>query len=197
MVNPLRSDEERYSYADLLNWPGEERWELIDGVAYAMSPAPSRRHQDIAIALAALFFLNLEDRPCRVYAPPFDVRLPSPAEDGKTATTVVQPDLTVVCDREKLDERGCVGSPTLVVEILSPETAIRDKREKFHAYEQAGVPEYWIVSPWERTLMIFTLDEHGRYGAPTIYGNDEQAPVGVLPGLTIDLERVFRDMLSN
>ena len=193
MALPMRDDREKYTYADIVHWSGEQRWELIDGMAYNMSPAPSYRHQVIATNLVVLFGTYLMGKPCRVIAPPFDVRLPTPAENGMTATTVVQPDLTVVCDRDKLDERGCTGSPTLVVEILSPDTAARDLREKYHAYEQAGIPEYWVISPTDKTLMVFTLDDRGHYYLNAVFGADEQAPVGVLPGLTIDLRQVFAD----
>ena len=193
MVEPARANEAKYTYADMLTWPEDERWELIDGVAYDMTPAPSRRHQEILGKLHLQFGDFLENTPCRVYLAPFDVRLPNPSENRMTATTVVQPDLTVVCEREKLDERGCVGSPTLVVEIISPRTARKDLREKLNVYAQAGVPEYWVVFPFEKLVNIFTPDAQGRYGAPAVYVDGEQAPVGVLPGLVIDLARVFAE----
>ncbi len=193
MISPMRANAEEFTYADLLTWPENERWELIDGSTYNLTPAPSRRHQEILGILAAIFVFHLEGKSCRAYSAPFDVRLPKSSEDEMSATTVVQPDLTIVCDKKKLDERGCLGSPTMVVEILSPATAKKDMREKFHCYEHAGVPEYWIISPTEKTLMVFTLDAHGHYGAPTVYGGAEQAPVGILPGLMIDLARVFAE----
>jgi len=177
----------------VITWPENERWELIDGIAYNMTPAPSTRHQVIVTALMTQFGPFLEQHPCRLFSAPFDVRLPRPGEDGMSASTIVQPDLVVVCDREKLDERGCTGSPTLVIEVTSPYTAAKDLREKRLAYEQAGVPEYWLISPSDQTLLIFTLDAKGRYGAPTVYTHDEQASVGVLPGLLIELSRVFAD----
>jgi len=191
MSNPSPAHPQRFTYADLLSWPAEERWELIDGVAYDMSPVPSADHQRISMALARQFANFLLDHPCEVFAAPFTVRLPRPSEDAMSTTTIVEPDLTVVCDRDKLEARGCVGAPTLVVEILSPETGAKDLREKFHRYEQAGVPECWVISPFEQTLMVFTRDEHGCYGAPTVYGRDDEVPVGVLPGLTIKLTEVF------
>jgi len=190
MVEPAR-EAERFTYADLITWSEDERWELIDGIPYDMTPAPSRQHQDIVTELMVQFGVFLRDAPCRLYTAPFDVRLPRSNEDGMTASTVVQPDLLVVCDRAKLDGRGVVGSPTLVVEITSPSTAGKDLREKRAAYELAGVPEYWIISPTDKTVQVFTLDERGRYGAPTVYTVADQAPVGVLPGLIIDLARVF------
>ncbi len=194
MANALPAQPHRFTYADLLSWPAEERWELIDGVAYDMTPAPSPGHQAISIELASQFHVFLRGKSCRAFPAPFDVRLPGDAEDAMTSSTVVQPDLTIVCDREKLDRRGCVGAPTLVVEILSPETETKDWREKFHLYERAGIPEYWIISPAKQMLMVFTRDEQGRYKAPAIYNRDDQVPVGVLPGLTITLAEVFANV---
>ena len=122
MANSMPARRQDYTYADLLSWPDNERWELIDGVAYDMTPAPSTNHERISVALVAQFHTLLKGSPCEAFTAPFAVRLPHPAEDDMTASTVVQPDLTLVCDREKLDARGCLGAPTLVVEILSPDT---------------------------------------------------------------------------
>ena len=193
MVEPVRAYTGKYTYADILAWPENERWELIDGVAYDMTPAPSQRHQEILGNLHIQFGVFLEGAPCRVFLAPFDVLLPKETENAMTTTTVVQPDLTVVCDREKLDGHGCVGSPTLVVEILSPHTARKDLREKLHKYEQVGVREYWVVYPAEKMVHIYSRDEHGRYGDPLVYVLGEQIPVAALPGLVINLERVFAE----
>ena len=105
----------RYTYADFLTWSDDERWELIDGVAYNMTPAPSRRHQDVSIELAAQFKVFLRGKQCRVYDAPFDVRLPAPDDTDQTTSTVVQPDLVVVCDSAKLEDQGCKGAPDLVI----------------------------------------------------------------------------------
>lgn len=191
MSEPMRQHTETYTYADLLNWPEDERWELIDGVAYDMTPAPSRQHQEIIGALHLQFGVFLRNAPCRVYLAPFDVRLPKPGEDGMTASTVVQPDLTVICDRKNLDKRGAVGSPTLIIEILSPYTAKKDRQRKMQVYAHAGVQEYWLVSPSEKTVEVYQLQEQGHYGAATVYQYNEQVPVGVLPDLVIDLVQVF------
>jgi Uma2 family endonuclease len=193
MLEPAREYTGKYTFADILSWPEDERWELIDGIAYDMTPAPSQRHQEILGALFAQFYAFLEGAPCRVFLAPFDVLLPQNAENAMTTTTVVQPDLTIVCDREKLDGHGCVGSPTLVVEILSPHTARKDSHIKLQKYELVGVQEYWVVYPTEKIVQLFSRDEHGRYGSPRIYVNGEQIPVGVLPGLVINLERVFSE----
>ncbi|MBI4778090.1 Uma2 family endonuclease, partial [Candidatus Desantisbacteria bacterium] len=124
-----RKKEERFTYGDYLKWPDDQRWELIDGVAYDMSPAPSRKHQKVVGELFAQFHSYLKDKSCEVYVAPFDVRLPevdegvAPLAADEEIITVVQPDIVVVCDRDKLDDRGGRGAPDIVIEILSPWTA--------------------------------------------------------------------------
>lgn len=191
MAYPLPADNQRFTYADRISWPENERWELIDGVAYDMTPAPTQRHQEILGELYLQFHNFLSGSPCRVLFAPFDVLLPKASEEIMSTSTIVQPDLLVVCEREKLDGQRCIGSPTLVLEILSPHTSKKDLREKLHAYQQAGIPEYWVVFPPEEVVNVFSLNEQGEYGKPMIYLNGDRAPVGVLPGLEIDLERVF------
>jgi Uma2 family endonuclease len=193
MGEPAREPIRQYTYADILTWPEGERWELIDGMAYDMSPAPSRRHQELLGNIFMPFRQFLVDSPCQVYLAPFDVRLPAAGETTMTTTTVVQPDLTVVCEPEKLDDRGCVGSPTLVVEILSPYTARKDLREKLRKYEGAGVLEYWVIYPAERMLQVYLRDAEGRYDVPTVYLDGDQVPVQTLPGLIIELGAVFAE----
>ncbi len=131
MTLPQTKIDEKYSYADYLCWDDQERWELINGDVWDMSPAPSRLHQEISIRLSSLLYQYFKEKDCSVYAAPFDVRLPEQdkAEDH-AVTTVVQPDISVICDRKKLDERGCVGAPDLVIEILSPATAAKDLKVK-------------------------------------------------------------------
>jgi len=191
MVEPIRLMTETYTYADLLDWPEDARWELIDGVAYCMTLAPSRQHQEILGELYLQFGIFLRNAPCRVYLAPFDVRLPKPHENAMTASTVVQPDLAVICERAQLDQRGAVGGPTLVIEILSPYTAKKDRHLKRRVYEQAGVREYWIISPGEKTVEVYHLQGPEQYDAGTIYQYNDHVPVSVLPGLTIDLQQVF------
>ncbi len=193
MSEPAYEIKPIYTYADYLTWPDEERWEIIDGVAYDMSPSPTLRHQAILWQLVLQVGPFLEGSLCQPFTAPVDVVLPKASEDVTTATTVVQPDLLVVCDPEKLQGSHCVGAPMLVIEILSPATSKKDLREKLHAYEGAGVPEYWVVSPTEKWVQIYTLGPDGRYGAPAAFGDGEEAAVGVLPGLVIDLGRVFAE----
>ncbi len=135
----------KFTYRDYLHWPDDERWELIDGVAYNMSPAPNRIHQKISGELHRQIANYLIGKQCEVYAAPFDVRLPATGEKNDEITTVVQPDITIVCDKSKLDKKGCKGSPDLVIEILSPYTAKKDMKEKHFLYEKFAVKEYWIV----------------------------------------------------
>jgi Uma2 family endonuclease len=193
MAQAATKRDARYTYADYLRWDDGERWELIHGVAYNMTPAPSRRHQKIFGELFTQISLHLRGRRCEVYAAPFDVRLPAPGEKEETTSTVVQPDIVVVCDPSKLDDKGCTGAPDMVVEILSPESLARDQREKLFLYEQAGVLEYWIVHPVDKTVSIFRRGPDGLYGKPSLYTFEERAPVGVLPELEIDLDTVFAE----
>jgi len=190
----LKNTEQTWTYADYCSWPDDERWELIDGVAYAMSPAPSRRHQELSGALFNQFYNYLKGKTCKVYAAAFDVRLPEfPEQSDAAVEAVVQPDIVVVCDLSKLDDKGCKGAPDLVVEILSPATGGKDLTVKFDLYERHGVKEYWIIHPDEQTLLVYTLNEDRKYGAAGRYANNSKVPVALLDGLEIDLAEVFAE----
>ena len=193
MGSPAQVRDARYTYADYLTWSDDERWELIDGVAYNMTPAPSRKHQKISWELSQQIGAHLRGKKCQAYTAPFDVRLPAPGEVDDTTGTVVQPDMVVVCDPAKLDDRGCKGAPDLVIEIVSPESVARDMKEKFLLYERAGVAEYWIVHPIDRVVSIFHRGPDGFYGKPDVHTAEERVPVGVLQGLEIDLSAVFSE----
>ena len=188
MSIPQKNVEYRYTYADYLTWSDDERWEIIDGVAYAMDPAPGTKHQRMSGRFFALLFNFLNGKPCEAFHAPFDVRLSANEDDD----TVVQPDIVVVCDRSKLDDKGCKGAPDLVIEILSPSTARHDKLIKFNAYQRAGVREYWIADPDSKTLSVHVL-EIGRY-ITSAYGDTDIAPVSVLPGCGINLSDVFAEV---
>lgn len=176
-----------YTYADYLTWSDDERYELIDGVPYAMVPAPGRTHQEFLMALSNQLYNFLKGKPCKVYPAPFDVRLAADKEDD----TVVQPDITVICDRDKLDKRGCKGVPDMAVEILSPSTARHDRHVKFQLYQRFGVREYWVVDPETKTVQTHLLKD-GKYFTNT-YGEEDTAPVGVLEGCEINLKEVFEE----
>lgn len=155
MSDPARKADRPYTYGDYLGWSEEERWELIDGAAYSMSPAPSPQHQEILIELGRQTANYPAGKTFRVYPAPFDVRLSEADEADAEARTVVQPGLSVICDPARLDERGCRGAPELVVEILSPSSGVRDLKLKLPLYERAGVRELWVVYPEERVVQAF------------------------------------------
>ena len=191
----LPEDEGLYTYADYYSWDDDKRWELIDGVAYAMA-APTAAHQRISRELISQFHGFLRGKPCEVFSAPFDVRLFANQDDetDESDDTVVQPDLLVVCDSSKLsDGRSCKGAPDLVVEILSPSTASRDRIVKLQKYLEAGVREYWIVDPNAQTVRVFLLKD-GKFTRRK-YGETDIVPVTVLPGLTINLPDVFAEMV--
>lgn len=174
-----------FTYGDYCHWPDEERWELIDGQAYAMSPAPTRMHQEFVVELARQIGNALQGHPCKIYVAPFDVRLPRRNEADDQVDTVVQPDVAVICDPGKLDDKGCRGAPDWIIEILSPSSAAHDQIRKRALYERHGVREYWLLHPVDRVLTIYRLGQDGAYGTPDIRPLDEPTPVAIIPGLEI------------
>ena len=131
--------------------------------------------------------------PCEVYTAPFDVRFYRESKADKDIYTVLQPDLCVICDSQKLDERGCIGAPDLVVEILSPGNNTKELLNKYTIYEEFGVKEYWIVSPEEKTLFKYTLDQQGKYQPSKLFTLSEKVYSEVLPEFELDLDEVFED----
>ncbi|BAU27524.1 Uma2 family endonuclease [Aneurinibacillus soli] len=192
MSVPERDLKRTYTYQDYLGWSDDERFELIDGVPYAMSPAPSRKHQQVSGGLFGEFWSYLRDKSCQVYAAPFDVRLGVENETDDKEINVVQPDITVVCDKNKLDDKGCKGAPNLIVEILSPSTGKRDRWLKYKLYERAGVQEYWIVEPQNETIEVYRLLNE-QYVLSGVYGKEDKVEVGIFEDMTIDLDLVFRE----
>ena len=176
--------EKHYSYADYLTWPDDARYELIDGEAFLMAPAPLIEHQEVAGDVYHQLRNQLDGKPCRPYIAPVDVRLPRADEADAAIDTVVQPDVLVVCDPAKIDRRGVRGAPDWLLEVLSPSTAAHDQIAKRRTYERAGVREYWLVHPGDRTLTVYVL-ENGQYGRPEIYELKDATPIGVLPGVSI------------
>jgi len=176
--------EKHYTYADYLQWPDDTRYELIDGEAFRMAPTPLIEHQEIAGEVYCQLANQLDGQPCRPYIAPVDVRLPRADEADAAIDTVVQPDVLVVCDPSKIDRRGVRGAPDWVLEVLSPSTAAHDQIAKRRTYERAGVRDYWLVHPGDRTLTVYLL-ENGQYGRPEIYELKDATPIGVLPGVSI------------
>ncbi len=192
---PKGDKEGSFTYSDYLVWPDDERWELIHGVAYDMSPAPSRRHQGILAYVTHLFVTHLDGSPCSAYAAPFDVIFPESADAAPDEIdTVVQPDLVVVCDSAKLTRQGCTGAPDFVLEILSPTTAFKDMEEKLRLYESHGVREYWILNPANDTLMVYAVaprEHKPGYQKPVLFTSDDTVAPQLFPGLSVGLGRVF------
>lgn len=184
---------EQYTYADYLSWTEEDRWEIISGHPYNMSPAPGRRHQAVLGRLHGKFFKFFDTHPCDVYIAPFDVRLSEDHSDDHLVENVVQPDLSVFCDADKLDDKGAIGAPDLVVEVLSPSTAAKDMKTKLLLYQKFGVREYWLVDTEKNTLERMTLDAEGRYNPGMVFDNASIAESAIFPELKIELEPLFLD----
>jgi len=186
--------QKRYTYADYLTWFDDIRRELIDGFI-KLFPAPRRIHAKVSynISLHLGVFLLKNKGNCEVYSAPFDVRFPKNGEkENNKIFTVVQPDICVVCDLSKLDERGCLGAPDMIVEILSPSTGKRDLHDKFLLYETHGVKEYWIVYPEAKAIHVFLLNEIGKYDDGKIYEFSDKVPVFVFNNYFISLEDIFK-----
>ena len=175
-----------YSYADYLVWKIKERVELIKGKILEMS-APSPIHQEISGNLQGALFVFLKNSRCKLYTAPFDVRFPQKGESQ--VYTVVQPDLCVVCDFEKIDSKGCVGAPDLVVEILSSGNSKKEMKYKYALYEEAQVPEYWIIDPDHQNVLAYILKD-GKYLNPIniVEGN---IPSQKFPSLSIHTDDIF------
>ena len=181
-----------YTYADYITWKFNERVELILGKVFRMSPAPTSKHQHAVSVLQGTIFHYLRGKPCRVFPAPFDVILPIRG----IKNNVVQPDVTVVCDPSKITERGCEGTPDLLVEVVSKSSVTRDLHEKYKLYEEAGVKEYWIVQPLDRTLIIFIPGPDGTFLPSKPLTRGDKAKSVVLPGLEVDLNELFADIIE-
>ncbi|MCU0468560.1 MAG: Uma2 family endonuclease [Arcicella sp.] len=180
-----------YTYADYLKWTFEERLEIIKGKIFPMS-APARIHQRISSNLFGEIYLYLRDKKCEVYSAPFDVRL-TPLKKNKSdkVHTIVQPDICVICDLDKLDDKGCVGAPDLMIEILSPGNTRKEMKEKYEVYEENGVKEYWLVEPQDKCVFVYVLNEAGKYIGLQPVTDEDILISTTLPDLQIDLSRVF------
>ena len=182
-----------YTYADYFSWKFEERVELIKGKIFKMSPAPNRFHQKLTGSIYIRMANYLESKPCEVYVAPFDVRIPRKSKNDKEIITVLQPDVCVVCDLSKLDKRGCIGAPDIAVEVLSPGNNAKELKNKHDVYEEAGVKEYWVISPQDQWLRIYTLVE-GKFSESPYFVAGDTARSSVLEGFSIDITDLFRDI---
>jgi Uma2 family endonuclease len=193
MGNPMLAPKERFTYRQYRTWPNEERWELIEGQAWSMSPAPMRRHQGLSGLLYRRIGNYLEGKPCKVYDAPFDVLLPEADECDDEIDTVVQPDIVVYCESSKLTKAGARGAPDWVIEILSPSTAKKDLNEKFRLYERHGVREYWVVDPDARAIHAWKLESPHSFGEERLYAAGEAVASSAVEGFVIDSGELFAD----
>ena len=186
----LPAEKKLFTFADYLAWNEDEQIELIDGEAVMMAP-PSTAHQLISMELSRQLANFLEGKKCRAIPAPFAVRLFEGEKDAPSdVRTVVEPDLSVICDTSKLDTYGCKGAPDMVIEILSPSTRRHDRLVKLNLYQRAGVKEYWIVSPGEQTVEVLLLED-GRLVPHGFYEKTDIAKVNVLEGCFLELSKVF------
>lgn len=182
MGSTVKKISRKYTYSDYLTWPEGERWEIIDGEAYDMTPAPTTTHQRIVQRIGARVELFFTGKPCVPFIAPTDVVLDD--------TNIVQPDVLVVCDPSKVTEANIQGAPDLVVEVLSPSTTVKDKREKKTLYERFGVREYILVHPHDEAVDRYRL-VNGRYEGPDVFNWDETLTLATFPDLTLNLWEVF------
>ena len=179
-----------YTYADYLMWKIKDRLELLKGKIFQMG-APSLTHQAVSRNLTILIGNRFYNAPCKLFAAPFDVRLAKKGEKDNEVYTVVQPDLCVICDADKLDERGCWGAPDLIIEILSPGNSKKEMLNKYELYEEAGVREYWVVRPDYKEITQFVL-ENNKYRTlpPVVEGTIIHS--AIFPDLSLQTEDIFR-----
>jgi Uma2 family endonuclease len=185
-----------YTYADYLQWTFEERLELIKGKIFKMTPAPAPIHQNTSWNISGELYNYLKGKTCQAFSAPFDVRLPqvNHSDINKDIYTVVQPDISVVCDAGKIDSKGCTGAPDIVIEILSPGDNKKELRNKYEVYEESGVKEYWITSLQDTTFLQYTLTNEGHYQASRPMTMGDQVITPVLPGFILDLHVIFENI---
>jgi Uma2 family endonuclease len=187
----FKRDAQHHTYADYLVWSRTYGDELVDGAAYVREPpSPSPSHQIVVGEIYRQGANALQDKPSRIFIAPFDVRLPKSTEHDDEVDTVVQPDILIVCDAQKIDGRGMRGAPDWVAEVLSPGTGSYDQKVKVPAYERAGVREVWLVHPVDRTLRVYRL-QAGSYGRATLLDLKGKTSLTVVPDVTIDWEQVL------
>ncbi len=181
----------QYSYREYLTWQFSDFVELIRGRIMKMSPAPLTKHQIITGRIYSDIERHLRRKACQVFIAPFDVRLPKKSETAdEQIFTVVQPDVCIVCDPTKIDRRGCIGVPDMIVEVLSPGNMTYDTQTKFKLYEEFGVKELWLVSAGDEAVIVHHLHE-GRYMLFAEYSEPGDIPVAALPGFSLEWSEIF------
>ncbi|HBF34133.1 TPA: Uma2 family endonuclease [Candidatus Sumerlaeota bacterium] len=194
MVQSAQYEPPRFTYADYLQWSDAERWELVNGEAFCMTPAPTTTHQRVVLEIGTQLRGLLRGHKCEAFIAPFDVRFCEPGTPDEEVRDILQPDIVVVCDPKKIDERGCKGAPDFIVEITSPSTSARDKTVKLGVYEKYGVREYWIVDLQTKLVSVYLFDAaSGRYAPPSVLEMQGKRAVVALAGLEVDLDEVLAE----
>lgn len=192
-MTALRKLTALHTYADYLTWGEEVRGELIDGLFYDMTPAPTPQHQDTVLGVSTQLRDQLRGKPCKVYIAPLDVLLLNDGREDASSRNVVQPDVLIVCDRSKVGEKALRGAPDWVLEVLSPGTSRKDQINKLDLYERAGVREYWLLHPIERVLTVYTRADDGRYGRARVLEAIGTTSLSILPKVVIDWAEIYED----
>jgi Uma2 family endonuclease len=182
-----------YTYADYLQFKMDDMVEIIKGKIFKMAPAPSSKHQRVSANLSGIFYNYFRNQPCQYFCAPFDVILPSKGKDFNASDKVVQPDIVIICDPSKIQEKGCFGAPDWIIEILSPFTAKKDLQLKFDLYEESEVGEYWIVAPLYHTIEVFVL-ENKVFRRVRAYAQDDIVRSHTFPDLEMDLREIFSEL---
>ena len=183
----LAKESKTYTYNDYLTYDEGERIEIIDGNIYAMSPAPSRIHQKIIMKISNQLenYIKSNNGSCEVYPAPFDVILKNDDEEVGNSKNVVQPDISVICDKSKLTDKGCTGSPNMIIEVVSPYNPSNDFVKKLNLYQDYKVQEYWIINPMKKNILVYNLTDTG-YDTPNMYSFNDVVPVSIFKELNID-----------
>ncbi|WP_297423166.1 Uma2 family endonuclease [Clostridium sp.] len=183
LVDPIKI----YTYKDYLTYNENERIEIIDGEIINMSPALGRIHQKIITEILGELrnYIKSNNSSCEVYPAPFDVILKNDDEEVLNSKNIVQPDISLICDKNKLTDKGCTGSPDMIVEVVSPFNPRNDYIKKLNLYEQFKVKEYWIVNPMRKTILVYILTDIG-YDAPMSYTFQDSIKVNIYGNLEID-----------
>lgn len=185
-------DNKIFTYNDYLNFSEDEVVEIIDGKIFAMSPAPSRIHQELIMEISAELrnYIKANNGGCKVYPAPFDVVLVDENKSELDSNNIVQPDISVICDKNKLNDKGCFGSPDMIVEVVSKFNPGNDYVKKLYLYEKYKVKEYWIVNPMKKNILVYTLTDNG-YNEPDVYTFNDKIKVNIFSNLEIDFSSIL------
>jgi Uma2 family endonuclease len=187
---PVFDYSQSYTYGDYLKFDIEEMVEIIRGKIFRMSPAPRVKHQRISLQLASKILHHLKGKSCEVFNSPLDIVLPIENKKRNKSTTVVQPDICVICDPKIIEEKAIFGVPDFIIEIIAGKDVKKDTQIKFDLYQEAGVGEYWIVLADIKLVEVFIL-ENGKYQRLNAFSEDDVVPVKTIPGLEISIEEIF------